>query len=168
MFEGNVHMRSVPVRIDATPNDGRFFRRNVVLRANDSPAPTDRRRLPVNKDIVGKRDFTLYEAQKGCYIWLVAAEARTLSNHSFDGTHEASTRLVHDDPLYSKRKQRVLQQVIWYPRHRFLECTSLKQDCNESFHNDNVLCVTIPGLCSTLGGSPLTPGQMIIECPGRC
>lgn len=33
-------------------------------RANNSPAPTDRRRLPVNKDIVGKRDFALYDGAK--------------------------------------------------------------------------------------------------------
>jgi hypothetical protein len=97
MFEGNVHMRNVPVRIDATPNDSQSHKGTLFCEQGNSPNPTDRRRLPVNKDIVGTRNFALRGAQEGCYIWLVAVEAHTLSNLS-DGTHEAPTRLAHDDP----------------------------------------------------------------------
>jgi hypothetical protein len=62
IFEGSVHMRSVPVITDATP-EGRVALSSqevsVYVVANNLPAPTDRRRLPVNKDIVGM--------EKGCF-----------------------------------------------------------------------------------------------------
>jgi len=47
--------------------------------ANDLPAPTDRRRLPVNRDIVGMDNgcFALDDGAKGCYTW-VDAEAQSL------------------------------------------------------------------------------------------
>jgi len=67
-FEGSVHMRSVPVKADINP-DRRT--RGPVIRllgidpiTSDSPAPTDRRRLPVNRDIVCREGL-----RRGRFTW---------------------------------------------------------------------------------------------------
>jgi hypothetical protein len=68
IFEGMVHIRSVPVMIDATPETKSPSQaRSHVIVANNIPAPTDRRRLPVNRDIVGildKECFALDDGRK--------------------------------------------------------------------------------------------------------
>lgn len=62
MFEGSVHRRSVPVRIDATP------------------APADRRRLPENKDMVRDKGIAPYTGAKRLLYKVVRVGAQVLSN----------------------------------------------------------------------------------------
>jgi hypothetical protein len=54
------------VRIDATPNNSRCSLKELCFCGwtNDSPAPADRRRLPVNKDMVGTKEFSPYTGAK--------------------------------------------------------------------------------------------------------
>ncbi len=54
--------------------------KKCVLRVNDSPAPADRRRLPVNKDMVGTKDFAPYPGAKGLLYKVVGVGALKLSN----------------------------------------------------------------------------------------
>jgi len=60
MLEGSVHIRSVPVIMDATP------------------APTDRRRLPVNRDIdiVGTKDTSLSMTMTGAKGYYTRADVQ--------------------------------------------------------------------------------------------
>src|SRR5258708_39393763 len=73
MFEGSVHRRSVPVRIDATPNYRQSSHKELFCGQSDSPAPADRRRLPVNKDMVGAKGFAPYTGAKRLLYKVVAA-----------------------------------------------------------------------------------------------
>ena len=85
MFEGRVHMRRVPVIIEAA-TDSRVAlsgQESWSMCANNLPAPADRRRLPVNRviDIVGMdkvlRSQRRRWAQKSCYTW-PGTEAQSL------------------------------------------------------------------------------------------
>ncbi len=61
-------MRRVPVKTDINPESGtsrtsHWIAQDESLRAGNSPAPTDRRRLPVNKDIVCR------DLDEGVLLW---------------------------------------------------------------------------------------------------
>ena len=54
--------------------------KNCVLRAKYSPAPADRRRLPVNKDIVGTKEIAPYTGATRLLYKVVGVGAQMLSN----------------------------------------------------------------------------------------
>jgi hypothetical protein len=97
MLEGSVHIRSVPVIMDATP-DSRV-RVGHGHKPNNSPAPTDRRRLPVNRDIdiVGTKDTSLSMTMTGAkgYYTRADVEAQPLSQ-SETAALMAHMRLARD------------------------------------------------------------------------